>query len=134
MAVRGVPVQVGVAGTTVPTIIAAGATAVVTTDGRFVAERSGTYTVVATTGSHSATTTIAVDPRDVRRDVEVVGRGRVVDRHTSDLWIWEGTDGHDYAITGTWGSDGRSYVWDVTDPSNIEKLHEIKVTRAPSTT
>ena len=127
LAVRGVPVQVGVAGTTAPTIIAAGATAVVTTDGRFVAERSGTYTVVATTGSHSATTTIAVDPRDVRRDVEVVGRGRVVDRHTSDLWIWEGTDGHDYAITGTWGSDGRSYVWDVTDPSNIEKLHEIKV-------
>ena len=127
LAVRGVPVQVGVAGTTAPTIIAAGAAAVVTNAGRFVAERSGTYTVVATAGSHSATTTIEINRRDVRRDVEVVGRGRVVDRHTSDLWIWEGTDGHDYAITGTWGSDGRSYVWDVTDPSNIEKLHEIKV-------
>ena len=127
LAVRGVPVQFSVAGQTVPTIIAAGATAVITADGRFVAERSGTYTVVATTGSHSGTRTVQISRRDVRRDVEVVGRGPVVDRHTSDLWIWEGTDGRDYAITGTWGSDGRSYVWDVTDPSNIEKLNEIQV-------
>ena len=127
LAVRGVPVQLGVAGTTAPTIIAAGAAAFVSSDGRFVAERSGTYTVVASTGSHSSTATIEVERRDVQREVELVGRGRVVDRHSSDLWIWEGTDGHDYAITGTWGSDGRSYVWDVTDPSKIEKLQEIKV-------
>ena len=127
LAVRGVPVQFSVAGQTAPTIIAAGATAVITAEGRFVAERSGTYTVIATTGSHSGTRTVEISRRDVRRDVEVVGRGLVVDRHTSDLWIWEGTDGRDYAITGTWGSNGSSYVWDVTDPSNIEKLNEIQV-------
>jgi len=127
LAVSGVPVQFGVGGQTSPTIIAAGAAAQVTDDGRFVAERSGTYTVVASTGRHSAARTVSIEPRDVGRDVEVVGRGKVLDRHSSDLWIWEGTDGRDYAITGTWGADGHSFVWDVTDPTNIEKLHEVQV-------
>lgn len=127
LSVRGVPVQYGVGGRTAPGIVAAGASAEVSTDGRFVAERSGTYTVVATTGAHSASRTISIVPRNVRRTVDVIGRGKVLDRHTSDLWIWEGTDGRDYAITGTWGADGRSYVWDVTDPANIEKLHEVSV-------
>ena len=103
LAVRGVPVQYGVAGTAAPTIIASGAAAMITDDGRFVAERSGTYTVVATVGTHSAAATIGVDHRDIRREVELVGRGRVVDRHSSDLWIWEGIDGRDYAITGDLG-------------------------------
>ena len=127
LAVRGVPVQFGVGGQTAPDIIAAGAAAQIAEDGRFVAERSGTYTVVASTGSHSAARTVSIERRDIRRDVEVVGRGKVLDRHTSDLWIWEGTDGRDYAITGTWGADGHSYIWDVTDPENIEKLREVQV-------
>ena len=127
LAVRGVPVQFGVGGETAASIIAAGASAQIAEDGRFVAERSGTYTVVATTGSHSAARTVSIDRRDVRQEVDVVGRGEVLDRHTSDLWIWEGTDGRDYAITGTWGADGHSFVWDVTDPANIEKLHEVQV-------
>ena len=127
LVVRGVPVQFGVGGHTTPAIVAAGATAHIADDGRFVAERSGVYTVVATTGRHSAARTVSIEPRDVGRDVEVVGRGKVLDRHSSDLWIWEGTDGRDYAITGTWGADGHSFVWDVTDPANIEKLHEVQV-------
>ena len=127
LAVRGVPVQFAVAGETSPTIIAAGASGQIADDGRFVAERSGSYTVVAATGSHSASKTVLIERRDVRREVEVVGRGKVQDRHTSDLWIWEGTDGRDYAITGTWGADGHSYFWDVTDPTNIEKLREVQV-------
>ncbi len=127
LALRGVPVQFAVAGETSPTIIAAGAAALVTTDGRFVAERSGTYTVVATSGAHSARRTVEVRRRDVGREVEVVGRGRVLDRHTSDLWIWEAADGRDYAMTGTWGSDGSTYIWDVTDPSDIRKVRQIQV-------
>ena len=127
LALRGVPVQFAVAGETSPTIIAAGAAALVTTDGRFVAERSGTYIVVATSGAHSARRTVEVRRRDVGREVEVVGRGRVLDRHTSDLWIWEAADGRDYAMTGTWGSDGSTYIWDVTDPSDIRKVRQIQV-------
>ena len=127
LAVRGVPVRLGVSGETISGVIAVGATAHIAADGRFVAERSGVYTVVATTGSHSATRTVSIDSRNVAAEVEVVGRGEVLDRHTSDLWVWEGSDGRDYAITGTWGAAGDSYIWDVTDPGNIEKLHEVKV-------
>lgn len=127
LAVRGVPVRLGVSGETIPGVIAVGATAHIAADGRFVAERSGVYTVVATTGSHSATRTVSIDGRNVAAEVEVVGRGKVLDRHTSDLWVWEGSDGRDYAITGTWGAAGDSYIWDVTDPGKIEKLHEVKV-------
>ena len=127
LAVRGVPVQFAVAGETAPQILAAGASVMITTEGRFVAERSGIYTVVATTGSHSARRTVQVQPRDVTQQLEIVGRGEVLDRHTSDLWIWEGTDGRDYAITGTWGSDGSTYLWDVTDPSDIRKVNEVQV-------
>ena len=127
LSVRGVPVRFAVSGETAPTIIAAGAAAHIADDGRFVAERSGVYTVVATSGAHSATKSIEIDRRDVSQELEVVGRGKVLDRHTSDLWLWEGTDGRDYAITGTWGADGNAYIWDVTDPRNITKIHEIEV-------
>jgi len=127
LAVRGVPIQFAVGGETARTIIAAGAAAQVAEDGRFVAERSGTYTVIATAGSHTATRTVSIERRDVRREIEVVGRGKVVDRRSSDLWIWQGTDDRDYAITGTWGADGHAYIWDVSDPTNIEKIQEVQV-------
>jgi len=127
LSVRGVPVQFAVTGETTPTIIAAGASAQISEDGRFVAERSGIYAVIATMGTHSAAKTVSIDRRDVSREIEIVGRGKVLDRHTSDLWIWGGADGRDYAITGTWGADGHSYIWDVTDPQNITKIQEIKV-------
>ncbi len=125
--VPGVPVRYAVGGETAPAIVAAGAPAHIAADGRFVAERSGTYTVIATVGTHTATRTVSIEPRDVAREVAVVGRGRVLDRRSSDLWVWEGTDGRDYAITGTWGADGHSYFWDVTDPANIEKVNEVQV-------
>ena len=90
LSVRGVPVRFAAGGTTAPGIIAAGAPAQIAADGRFVAERSGTYTVIATSGSHVATRTVSIEPRDVQRDIEVVGRGKVLDRRSSDLWVWEG--------------------------------------------
>ena len=127
LSVRSVPVEFAVAGETVPSIRAAGAAAMITSEGRFVAERSGTFTVVATAGTHVARRTVSVRRRDVRREVELVGRAPVRDRRTSDLWVWEGADGRDYAITGTWGSDGSSYIWDVTDPSDIRKVREVQV-------
>ena len=125
--VSGVPVRFAVGGETAPAIVAAGAPAQIAADGRFVAERSGTYTVIATAGTHTATRTVSIESRDVTREVEVVGRGKVLDRRSSDLWVWEGTDGRDYAVTGTWGADGHTYFWDVTDPANIEKVNEVQV-------
>ena len=106
---------------------AAPASAQVADDGRFVAELPGEYTVVANAGGLFATATVGIEPRDVQKRVRVAGRGPVQDRHTSDLWVWEGADGRDYAITGTWRSDGSAYIWDVTDAADIRKIDTVEV-------
>lgn len=96
-------------------------------DGRFVANQSGLYTIVAKSGSAVEETTIRVNDRNVQKDLKVVGHGLVSDFHTSDLWVWEGIDGNDYAITGTWGGNGEAYFWDVTDPANISIIDTVTV-------
>jgi hypothetical protein len=99
----------------------------ITEDGRFVADLPGEYTIVAATGNHTTSMTIAVEQRDVKREIEVLGQGRVSDRATSDLWVWEGPDGRDYAMTGTHSADGHAYFWDVTDPGNMQIIDTIRV-------
>lgn len=96
-------------------------------DGRFVADEAGTYTITASCGVASASKMVSISPRDVARKIELVGQGSVNDKHTSDLWIWEGVDGRDYAVTGTWGADGTAYFWDVTNPANISKIDSVQV-------
>ncbi|MGF1668999.1 MAG: LVIVD repeat-containing protein [Balneolaceae bacterium] len=96
-------------------------------DGRFVANVPGLYTLIAKSGNQIARQNIRVEPRNVQRRLEVVGHGEVLDVHTSDLWVWEGVDGRDYAITGTWGAHGAAYFWDVTDPSNIIPIDTVVV-------
>ena len=96
-------------------------------DGRFVANKPGFYTLIAKIGNEIARQTIRVEPRNVERRLELVGHGAVLDVHTSDLWIWEGVDGRDYAITGTWGANGAAYFWDVTDPSKITPIDTVVV-------
>ena len=96
-------------------------------DGKFVGEQPGLYTIFARVGNHVAATTVDVSPRAVVREVQVQGQGSVNQVHSSDLWIFEGVDGRDYAVTGTWGGDGWAYFWDVTDPANISKTDSIQV-------
>ena len=96
-------------------------------DGRFVAEVPGQYTLVANAGTATARKVIDVRPRDVVQNVQVMGQGQVHNVHTSDLWVFEGMDGRDYAVTGTWGADGYAYFWDVTDPGSIVKTDSIHV-------
>ena len=96
-------------------------------DGRFVANEPGLYTVTASCGPVVSRMTVNAAPRDVQRKVELVGHGTVSDKHTSDFWIWEGVDGRDYAVTGTWGADGTVYFWDVTNPANITKIDSVQV-------
>ena len=96
-------------------------------DGRFVAETPGIYTVVATCGAATARTSVRIEPRNVGGKLELVGRGEVFDTHTSDLWVWEGVDGRDYAVTGTWSANGDAHFWDVTDPTKIERIKTITV-------
>ncbi len=121
------PVQFSTFVRTPDDLLAPGAAGFVEPDGAFVAERAGLHTVVARGGTLTARRTVRAVPRNVRKDWEIVGRGPVRDRHTSDLWVWEGVDGRDYAITGTWGADGHAYFWDVTDPSSIHMVDTVRV-------
>lgn len=86
--------------------------------GAFVAYKPGLYTVTASVPGTSARATVEITPRHVSEVVELVGQAAVRNVRTSDLWVWAGQDGRDYAITGTWGAFGAVYFWDVTDPAS----------------
>ena len=106
------------------------ASAQVTSDGRFVAETAGMYTVSASAGGYSAQKTIKVVPRDVGKKIKLVGHGLISNVLTSDLWIWPGIgkhEGKDFAVTGTWGANGEAYFWDVTDPANMKIIDTVTV-------
>ncbi|MCH2450105.1 MAG: hypothetical protein MK198_08150 [Gracilimonas sp.] len=104
-----------------------GAEGQISQEGKFVANKPGIFTLAARSGDAIAEQIIRVKDRNAAQDVEMVGHGEVLDVHTSDLWIWEGVDGRDYAITGTWGANGDTYFWDVTDPSNIVSIDTVRV-------
>jgi hypothetical protein len=96
-------------------------------DGRMVADVPGVYTAVASTGGARAEYSFRVVPRNAVRKLDVIGQGREARIFTTDLWLWEGVDGRDYALTGSKNGDGISMVWDVTDPSNIFKTDSVPV-------
>jgi hypothetical protein len=125
-AVGDLPVEWSTGYTSDDSIHAPGAAGIVR-EGRFVGESPGRYTVVATAGTLVDRVTVDVRPREAVRDVEVVGRGSVDHVHTSDLWVYQGVDGRDYAVTGTWGAEGQAYFWDVTDPSTPIRTDSIQV-------
>ncbi|MCG8372099.1 MAG: hypothetical protein MI700_01115, partial [Balneolales bacterium] len=104
-----------------------GASALIEQDGKFVANKPGLYTVMARSGNLFAEQTFRVIYRDVQLPIQVVGKGIVPDVKTSDLWVWEGVDGRDYAVTGTWGARGEAFFWDVTDPTNIHTIDTVTV-------
>ena len=98
-------------------------------DGAFVAENPGSYRVIVTAGGSAALATVEVEARPPATEVELVGRGLTPDVSTSDLWIFEGNDGRDYAYTGTHADGGgqRMYVWDVTVASDIQLRDSVVV-------
>lgn len=104
-----------------------GATGQIEEDGRFVANKPGLFTIFAKSGGVVAEQTVRVNPRNVQKDLQVVGHGLISNVHTSDLWVWEGVDGRDYAVTGTWGANGEAYFWDVTDPANMTVIDTVTV-------
>ena len=109
------------------TVVAQFPPAEIDQQGRFVSQTAGNYTILAIAGEHVARHTVQITNRLVSQEVEFIGQGAVRDVPTSDLWIWEGVDGRDYAVTGTWGANGAAYFWDVTDASNPELVDSIVV-------
>jgi hypothetical protein len=62
--------------------------AFVESDGAFVAERPGSYSVFAVSGSVVATGSIVVTPRNAERELEVVGRIQSGDIQRAEQWIF----------------------------------------------
>jgi hypothetical protein len=81
--------------------------------GAFVADDAGVYRITATVGSISEVAEVTAAPRPPRWDVKLKAHGVVPAEAgaTTDLWVFEGTDGRDYAYTGTmskWTVGGRT--------------------------
>lgn len=89
--------------------------ALVTDDGRFVGYDAGDYTVVASFGTTTAKAAVTLAARDVRRQVEVVGRLPRVLFTTEEVWLHP--DGR-HAYLGTGSGGDRFYAIDISDPSN----------------
>jgi hypothetical protein len=78
----------------------------------FVAEKPGTYTVMATLGDKLASATIRVVARETRGRFHVVGRGLNPGMFTADIWPQNG-----YVYLGTHQAD-QIRTYDVRDPAN----------------
>jgi hypothetical protein len=106
------------------------ASAQIMSDGRFVAETKGIYSIKASSNGYNTQKTIKVGPRNVAKEVELIGHGLISNVYTSDLWIWPGIgehEGKDFAVTGTWGANGEAYFWDISDPSNMKIIDTVTV-------
>lgn len=96
-------------------------------DGAYVADVPGIHTVVATAGNLSARHSFLATARDVVQEVEIVGHGLEDWYRTTDIWVFEGVDGRDYAITGSKVSGGFAFFYDVTNPAAITKIDSVQV-------
>jgi hypothetical protein len=87
-------------------------------EGVFVASRPGRHVVTAFLGPEQVERTI-IDVTQRTHDVEFtrVGHGLTVGHHAGDTWAFEGVDGRDYALIGTFMHDWAK-VFDITDPAN----------------
>ncbi|HUE84430.1 MAG TPA: Ig-like domain-containing protein [Pyrinomonadaceae bacterium] len=79
-------------------------------DGGFVAELPGSYIVSATIGDRVATASVVITPRNVERDIKVIGRAPLKDRVGAEQWIIG-----NYAYYST--VSDRFLVFDISDPS-----------------
>jgi hypothetical protein len=94
--------------------------ATVYSDGGFVAEKAGTYVVVASSGQHSAAASVVVRPRNVEREVDVVAHVPMPDLQMSEEWI---IGHHAYLATIA----DKVFVYDIADPANPKLLDTLKV-------
>lgn len=89
-------------------------------DGAFVAERSGTYVVTATSGDQIATASVVVTRRNVERELEVVGRMMPEKTQSAEQWIWG-----NYAYLSSIAD--RLMVYDISNPAKPKLTDTIKV-------
>jgi hypothetical protein len=96
----------------------AGDGATIEPDGGFVAERPGTYTITASSGDRSAIASVVISPRNVARELEVVGRTPLEEFQTTEEWIHG-----KYAYVASLA--GRIWVYDVSNPAEPIKTDSV---------
>jgi len=89
-------------------------------NGAFVAHRPGAYTVQAVVGDRHASASIVVAPRDLARDIEVVGHAIPKDEQFAEEWIWD-----HYAYLSA--ISDKLYVYDISDPAHPQSADPLKV-------
>ncbi|MGB9180982.1 MAG: Ig-like domain-containing protein [Pyrinomonadaceae bacterium] len=94
--------------------------ATVDPDGGFVAERPGTYIVTASSGDHTASSSVVVSPRNIERQIQVVGRMPIKDFQSAEQWIIG-----NYAYMAT--ISDKVVVYDISDPAHPKETDTIKV-------
>jgi hypothetical protein len=89
-------------------------------DGGFVASRPGTYTVFASAGDRVASASIVVAPRDIERQLDVVGHAMPKDEQIAEEWIWD-----HYAYLSA--ISDKLYIFDIADPAHPQAADPVKV-------
>jgi hypothetical protein len=89
-------------------------------DGAFVASHPGTYTVFASVGNRIASTSVVVNPRDIERQLDVVGHVMPKDEQFAEEWIWD-----HYAYLSA--ISDKLYVFDIADPAHPQAADPLKV-------
>lgn len=89
-------------------------------DGGFVAAMPGTYIVTASSGNVSSSASVVVTPRDLERELTVVGRAPFKEFQGAEQWIIG-----NYAYYST--ISDKFLVYDISDPANPKLTDTIKV-------
>jgi hypothetical protein len=94
--------------------------ATVDAEGAFVAEVPGTYIVTGTSGTISSSASIVVTPRDLEREVKLVGRVPMKEFQGAEQWIIG-----NYAYYSTIAD--RFFVYDISDPAKPKLTDTVTV-------
>ena len=94
--------------------------AMIEPDGAFVAEKPGSYVVSASVGDRQALASVTVTPRNVERELELVGRAPFKEFQAAEQWIVG-----KFAYVST--ISDRLLVYDVSDPSQPKLTDTVKV-------
>lgn len=97
-----------------------GSGATIYSDGAFVASDPGTYIVSANVGNVAATASVVVTPRNIERELKVVGRVPFKEFQGAEEWIIG-----NYAYYST--ISDRFMVYDISDPANPKLTDTVKV-------
>lgn len=89
-------------------------------DGTFIAEKPGSYIINAACGEGGSAASVIVEPRNVERDIEIIGHALTKDVQAAEEWLVG-----NYAYVST--ISDRLLVWDISDPSKPRLTDTLKV-------